>query len=1559
MKKRGLKDALKRTVALALVFMTVFGGLFSLPGMISTARAADGKEIVSDVDSTTETKPNIAEDFVYYYRDIKKRALGTISGVINADADFVDIVRDTKSAGALVYKGPLANGQLDMLNSEFTFSTTITMLNGGRPRERGMAFAFHNDPRGESAIGGPGAANGIHGESYYAPTDGSWFYHDHLRNAIAVEVDPQRNAGKTAGGDGVLVFQSQYDLTCYDNQAELGNLWQHRPGVFDETVDGHVAIVTPAPEGTDVVHEAITRVVGMLSGRCAKPPAFYEAAYPPRPAAITIRWCITGTAPNRRYTLQYDYWRDASRIGLADEEKLTGISREYTEEEVQAMFGGTGKAWFGVYAGSHPCIDRWESINVGFDSYRKCEVNYYYYKKTIAATGEVSYYVRVPENIMGTQAFYSMNGIKEYQLRDLPEEMLSYKNPIANPTDPVITPRLNPGSNVEGMNHEKPHSFTGTIGNDNRVSLYVVPFKRGATAADKNVVHRYGVEVIPKTVTVIADHILKDGDTEVLLKRQLISDVPLGSDVGIALADTKKICGYDFQEVETANGVRRLLAFDDTDYVAAKTVEFSTLLDGSVSNPSFRIFYQMKPELRDAKAAVETAINTIDAAIKDLFIKNDNAAVESAVGPSIDAAQDAITDLYNALPGADKSAADKLQAVIDAANAVIDAWKAGNTAVDSGTIGTPDVMAALEQLKGEIETIEGNTAGGNAYKDILEDIRLAAKFKLEHAPILKKAKYNEAIGEGDYPAILDAYWHHGFPAGSKVRDYLVKEKADLEDMIAAIGALKEAALIQAVMNVSALSMPDAVDDAKGIWRDWEADLRAGNSPLFTNPDEADTVIAENNDLLKAIEAAEALSAFYDPITGNVTETAIENAQALIDLVTGAIPKNEARADANRGALQAQLDEIEAEYYAGKWRAENPIAARAVDSVNEDDRGAIKEAIINYNTLLSEVRNDLTDKVIAKLSEERKKLSDMLAALDEAQRLAVALKEAQDAVYDASHDVTLYDTALGKWDALTQEQQDANPDLKRAIDAAQKIRDGSADAQTYIDLVEDPINEAALQAQLDTKNAEARANQWETDHQDIIAKAQNMIVGEDGKAAVLAAIDEFNSLPPQVREILGKRENHPSNESDITMLRRSRNFLETYEAVKKVCQGAASDDIAAENLITAVGLWDQLTETQHIVNSYMGHAIDAGRAILEASKKGSLTNYDEIKALIDEVAEENEPYKTKADGFRALLEQQLEKLKRWIAITDYYAAHPPRGPSATRGEDDAEEEPKYYDAGAEPGPYDAWVNPKPSDAGKDLKPHSAGKDYKPYDRDSASLKPVYPKNASEKEKAYIDKMFLMKGKDLASYVNIPYTELPKATIDYKDAYIKGFEDETFRGTAPLTRIQLVTIFSRILKRTDADMVPVNYKDMKDDKHWGKTYLARLESMHLFEGYPDGEFKPDRPMTRAEFAKTIVTFWDIRGYKADRSGTKFSDMGQHWAREYANAMYNTGLMSGYADGKFYPDRPITRSEVVIIINKLLNRAPAFPEVPSLKDLAQTCWYYGAAEAAMIKAKGTLWD
>jgi hypothetical protein len=247
--------------------------------------------------------------------------------------------------------------------------------------------------------------------------------------------------------------------------------------------------------------------------------------------------------------------------------------------------------------------------------------------------------------------------------------------------------------------------------------------------------------------------------------------------------------------------------------------------------------------------------------------------------------------------------------------------------------------------------------------------------------------------------------------------------------------------------------------------------------------------------------------------------------------------------------------------------------------------------------------------------------------------------------------------------------------------------------------------------------------------------------------------------------------------------------------------------------------------------------------------------------------------------------------------------------------------------------------------------------RPYDRKAD--RPVYPENASRDERTYIDTMFGRKSSNLTEYLNIPYKELPFAIINYELPYIEGFEDGTFRGDTPLTRAQMVAIFARILKLPEADKGNLHYTDEGLDTHWARSYLEKMETTGILNGYPDGEFKLDRPVTRAEFAKTVAAFWEKEGYKADAAPAGFKDTVGHWAEKHISQMYNTGLMSGYEDNSFRPDRHITRSEAVVVINKLINRAPVFQNIATFTDLPKGTWDFAIVEAAAAEQRGKIWN
>lgn len=109
----------------------------------------------------------------------------------------------------------------------------------------------------------------------------------------------------------------------------------------------------------------------------------------------------------------------------------------------------------------------------------------------------------------------------------------------------------------------------------------------------------------------------------------------------------------------------------------------------------------------------------------------------------------------------------------------------------------------------------------------------------------------------------------------------------------------------------------------------------------------------------------------------------------------------------------------------------------------------------------------------------------------------------------------------------------------------------------------------------------------------------------------------------------------------------------------------------------------------------------------------------------------------------------------------------------------------------------------------------------------------------------------------------------------------------------------------------------------------TPVAKLTSLGITNGYPDGTIKPDQPITRAEFAKIVVTELNL-GNSVVSGTTQFGDVAaDHWASGYINLAVGQGLIKGYPDGTFKPDANVTNAEAVTMVVRMLGFAPAMDE------------------------------
>ena len=186
-----------------------------------------------------------------------------------------------------------------------------------------------------------------------------------------------------------------------------------------------------------------------------------------------------------------------------------------------------------------------------------------------------------------------------------------------------------------------------------------------------------------------------------------------------------------------------------------------------------------------------------------------------------------------------------------------------------------------------------------------------------------------------------------------------------------------------------------------------------------------------------------------------------------------------------------------------------------------------------------------------------------------------------------------------------------------------------------------------------------------------------------------------------------------------------------------------------------------------------------------------------------------------------------------------------------------------------------------------------------------------------------------------------------------AYIVGYGIGEVRPQNNITRAEVATIFFRLLTDDvrDENLTKTNrYSDVAATS-WYNTAVSTLSSMGIITGYPDGTFRPNAAITRAEFAAIAARF-DNDG---DKTAAKFSDIATHWAKDEISIAYNNGWITGYPDGTFGPQRDITRAETMTLVNRVLNRQPEteddlLPNMTVWTDNANPkAWYYLAVQEA----------
>ncbi len=186
-----------------------------------------------------------------------------------------------------------------------------------------------------------------------------------------------------------------------------------------------------------------------------------------------------------------------------------------------------------------------------------------------------------------------------------------------------------------------------------------------------------------------------------------------------------------------------------------------------------------------------------------------------------------------------------------------------------------------------------------------------------------------------------------------------------------------------------------------------------------------------------------------------------------------------------------------------------------------------------------------------------------------------------------------------------------------------------------------------------------------------------------------------------------------------------------------------------------------------------------------------------------------------------------------------------------------------------------------------------------------------------------------------------------------AYVNGYPNGTVQPEGNITRAEVAAILYRVM---DAKCVEKYATDKNtfadvDAFKWYNTYISTLANAGVIVDSANGYFRPNEAITRAELAAMIAQFAKVDLTKS----VSFNDvLANHWASKEIAIAAKMGWINGYPDGSFRPDATITRAEMITMINRALNRVPSAEDhllagMVTFPDCQSGQWYYLAVQEA----------
>ena len=136
-------------------------------------------------------------------------------------------------------------------------------------------------------------------------------------------------------------------------------------------------------------------------------------------------------------------------------------------------------------------------------------------------------------------------------------------------------------------------------------------------------------------------------------------------------------------------------------------------------------------------------------------------------------------------------------------------------------------------------------------------------------------------------------------------------------------------------------------------------------------------------------------------------------------------------------------------------------------------------------------------------------------------------------------------------------------------------------------------------------------------------------------------------------------------------------------------------------------------------------------------------------------------------------------------------------------------------------------------------------------------------------------------------------------------------------------------------------------------WHYDYIQALTRVGILKGYDDGTFKPNKAISHAEAAAIIAEYWEYLEIEVSAEDSGLNDIKGNWSEKNINKIVNAGVTEGFGDNSFFPSHMTTREQMVQMINRLIARAMIEKDTPTYNDVDEDYEVFNDIESASYRA------